>query len=809
MMEQMGPCSHKSYELFEQPFRWVAGVEGSVIPHLNIDQYRWTQHDQVWRHDLERAATELKCRWLRYSVPWATVQPAPDRWDWSWCDERFNEAARLGIQLIVDLVHFGVPAWLPDAFGDLNLPDAMETFARGFGLRYRRHPAVASVCPINEPLVTAFFAGDVGLWPPHGTGLQTYMLVLSRIAQALSRAIKALRETMPGVEVILCDSLEVAKTDEPESSEKTSPHLVESLGADVARRMERRHIVMDLVLGRVGPKHALYRWLLQHGFSPYELNWFQRHPQRLDVIGLDYYHHTEVELFTSPEGYFRQRPALEPYGLFRACQDYWHRYHLPFMISETSAAGPDAEKLAWLDKCVTDLRKLRAAGFPCIGFTWWPLLDHLDWDGAMLHQTGHIHPVGIYSLRRAEGGELLREPTALADRFRALSEGGDAAVGRVVTARLRDDTKRESVVVQRREHQPRTQSPVIIYSPHPWEPWRSRSHHLAEQLSADRQVLFVEPPVFSATAGAAADSLRNVEGSSSLGVFRFGGARNSDADGDLDAWFERLVARCSQAGFPLHDASHWVQHAPAGGRIREAFPHAPLVFDVLTGEIPAGSGTDAEVCRTADAIVVRSQSQRARCERIFLGRAHFIPDGVEPRHLLKATRLDTVIPHDSRFIHRPVLAYVGSIDKRLDLRLLAKLACETPDWNIVMIGPVNGISPESLPRVGKIFWLGPRPYAALPNYLRGVDACIVPFERTPGLDDYMPAKVYEYLCAGRPVVAPATRELVGRNFAGVLLAGSRREFIEACHRAVAPMTAERRRELIRQVIGRPWRRVAR
>jgi glycosyltransferase involved in cell wall biosynthesis len=109
--------------------------------------------------------------------------------------------------------------------------------------------------------------------------------------------------------------------------------------------------------------------------------------------------------------------------------------------------------------------------------------------------------------------------------------------------------------------------------------------------------------------------------------------------------------------------------------------------------------------------------------------------------------------------------------------------------------------------MGNIYWLGPRPYADLPNYLRGVDACIIPFHRTAELSDYMPGKVYEYLCAGRPVVATHMRELAGRNFAGVRVASSRTGFIQACHEAVSPIMAETRRELIRQVAGRNWRQV--
>ena len=66
----------------------------------------------------------------------------------------------------------------------------------------------------------------------------------------------------------------------------------------------------------------------------------------------------------------------------------------------------------------------------------------------------------------------------------------------------------------------------------------------------------------------------------------------------------------------------------------------------------------------------------------------------------------------------------------------------------------------------------------------------------------------EMLCAGRPVVASPLRELAERSLAGVHVARSRADFIRACHRAVAPMTAAARREIILEVVSRTWRRVS-
>jgi glycosyltransferase involved in cell wall biosynthesis len=58
--------------------------------------------------------------------------------------------------------------------------------------------------------------------------------------------------------------------------------------------------------------------------------------------------------------------------------------------------------------------------------------------------------------------------------------------------------------------------------------------------------------------------------------------------------------------------------------------------------------------------------------------------------------------------------------------------------------------------------LGPRPYAALPSYLVGMDVGLIPFKRNPVTYHADPIKAYEYLAAGLPVVAtelPALRRL--------------------------------------------------
>ena len=97
-------------------------------------------------------------------------------------DERMAEFDKLGIKLMLDVMHFGTPTWLKQAVGDPEFPEALERFTEALVSRYREQ--VKIWCPFNEPLVCALFSGDFGFWPPHSRKWRGYMPVLSRIVQA-------------------------------------------------------------------------------------------------------------------------------------------------------------------------------------------------------------------------------------------------------------------------------------------------------------------------------------------------------------------------------------------------------------------------------------------------------------------------------------------------------------------------------------------------------------------------------------------------------------------------------------------------
>src|SRR5205807_448755 len=80
-------------------FIWGAGIECSFLPHMNVDQFQWTQHNRAWRDDFRLAKNELGISHLRYAFPWHVLESQRGKLEWGYADERVQEARDLGLDL--------------------------------------------------------------------------------------------------------------------------------------------------------------------------------------------------------------------------------------------------------------------------------------------------------------------------------------------------------------------------------------------------------------------------------------------------------------------------------------------------------------------------------------------------------------------------------------------------------------------------------------------------------------------------------------------------------------------------------------
>ncbi len=135
------------------------------------------------------------------------------------------------------------------------------------------------------------------------------------------------------------------------------------------------------------------------------------------------------------------------------------------------------------------------------------------------------------------------------------------------------------------------------------------------------------------------------------------------------------------------------------------------------------------------------------------------PSSIDVSHFSKA-RTVTADPEDQVSIPHPRLGFFGVIDERFDIELLNSLATQRPDWHFVMIGPIVKIHPDSLPKHPNIYYLGPKSYDVLPDYLAGWDIALLLFARNESTRFISPTKTPEYLAAGKPVISTSIRDVV-------------------------------------------------
>ena len=386
----------------QDTFKWMTGFECSAFPHVGADELAETQHYRWWASDLVRLA-DLGIEVIRYGVPWHRVNPRPHEYDWSWTDQAFDLMETLGITPIVDMFHYGTPLWIEGGLMNPIFGEMQEWYAQAFAKRY---PGVVYYTPTNEPYICASFGAEFAIWYPFLRGHRHAARAFVNIAQGICRSMAAIRNVRPDALMMIPDTCEYY-------------HSHEGAFKDEAEfRSERRFLVHDLYQGRVTREHPMWRYLVDNGIEEWELSWFLDHPVRLDLLGLDYYRHSEHQLRRGPNGERIDETAQQPFGWAELARQYSTRYDgVPVILAETNVGGPVAERVAWFQRLIDETRQARAQGVPIAGLTYYGAIDHVDWDTALRVRNLNINPCGMWALE-SHGDRLVRKPTALVDLYR-------------------------------------------------------------------------------------------------------------------------------------------------------------------------------------------------------------------------------------------------------------------------------------------------------------------------------------------------------------------------------------------------------
>ena len=108
---------------------------------------------------------------------------------------------------------------------------------------------------------------------------------------------------------------------------------------------------------------------------------------------------------------------------------------------------------------------------------------------------------------------------------------------------------------------------------------------------------------------------------------------------------------------------------------------------------------------------------------------------------------------------RRVIGYYGAIANWMDLELVGEVAGRFENCSVLLIGHDQVGARKQLARYANVQLLGEVEYGRLPFYLYGFDVCLLPRRILPLTEAMNPVKLYEYVSAGRPVVAIDLPEL--------------------------------------------------
>lgn len=330
------------------PFRsfLMGGFEGSSHRRTDgrqLDLIAATRHDENAYVDY-RMLRDQGIGTVRDALRWHLIEVGPGRYDWSSFLPMLHAARRVGVQVIWDLCHYGVPHGL-----DIWSPQFLDRFAAFAAAAARVIQAEAGneapiYCPVNEMSFWAWAGGDHGRMYPLGIGRGPELK--RQLAQAAIVATAAVRGVDPRARFITAEPL-IHVTTPPEAPD------ADKAGAEEHRLAQFE--ACDMIAGRLAPELGGSEGCL-------------------DIVGVNFY--PDNQLFrggaTIPLGHWLYRP------LRLLLADVYARYNRPLLLTETGAENDNGP--GWLRYVTGEVRAAQRAGVPVEGICLYPVMDYPGWD---------------------------------------------------------------------------------------------------------------------------------------------------------------------------------------------------------------------------------------------------------------------------------------------------------------------------------------------------------------------------------------------------------------------------------------------
>lgn len=159
-----------------------------------------------------------------------------------------------------------------------------------------------------------------------------------------------------------------------------------------------------------------------------------------------------------------------------------------------------------------------------------------------------------------------------------------------------------------------------------------------------------------------------------------------------------------------------------------------------------GGRMERQFAPKADMIIV-SSDQLCEERKHLNANIHVVKNGVDIGLFERSNPFTRTVPSG-----KPVAGFVGSLDSRIDYKLLNETIKKLPHYEFVFVGRVVSADFEILKEHKNVTWISPVAYECLPDIIQTFDVGLIPFIKSSFTEKIYPLKINEYLAMGKPVV---------------------------------------------------------
>lgn len=349
-------------------FMFCGGIEDTFIsdPHPDtgktLDEYELTGHYDNFINDFE-LVSQLGIKGLRWGVPWYRVEPEKGIFDFSFTDKALEKLDRLGIDVILDLMHYGTPSWLAKSFLEPSYVESVCNYTRRILERYAG--MVHFVTPFNEPHTAAEFCGKLGQWPPYMTDDKSYFEIMRQIvlgAQEQSRIARSM-----GMETVQVECSGGSFTEDSRLSQLAYVDTV------------KQSCFFDFLTGRTdGIEPFVEYGFSTGGISEKDIAAFGDGKTDIGIMGINFYPQFSFKDICMKDGavVYSNHPMWVD-DLDDVLRRRYERYGCRMMITETSIRDDEELKARWIKDSAAYCIDSK---YDLLGYTYFPLIDMIDWE---------------------------------------------------------------------------------------------------------------------------------------------------------------------------------------------------------------------------------------------------------------------------------------------------------------------------------------------------------------------------------------------------------------------------------------------